>query len=33
MLCHHDMARPRVANGGGGLHIWRLAANVLNKQY
>jgi hypothetical protein len=27
------MARPRVTNGGRGLEIWRVAANVLNKQY
>jgi hypothetical protein len=30
--CHHGMVHPRVADGGGGLHIWRVAANVLNKQ-
>jgi hypothetical protein len=30
--CHHGMARPRVADGGDGLQIWRVAANVLNKQ-
>jgi len=30
--CHHDMARPRVADGGDGLQIWRVVANVLNKQ-
>jgi hypothetical protein len=29
--CHHGMARPRVSDGGYGLHIWRLAANILNK--
>jgi hypothetical protein len=26
------MARPRVAGGGDGLQIWRVAANMLNKQ-
>jgi hypothetical protein len=26
------MARPQVANGGDGLQIWRIAANILNKQ-
>jgi hypothetical protein len=30
--CHHGMARPQVADGGDGLQIWRLAANILNKQ-
>jgi hypothetical protein len=25
------MVRPQVADGGGGLQIWRVAANVLNK--
>jgi len=35
MLCYvspfnHDMARPRVADGGFSLQIWRVAANVLN---
>jgi hypothetical protein len=30
--CHHGMARPQVADGGGGLQIWRVAANILNKQ-
>jgi hypothetical protein len=30
--CHHDMARPQVADGGNGLQIWRVAANILNKQ-
>jgi hypothetical protein len=30
--CHHGMARPRVADRGDGLQIWRLAANILNKQ-
>jgi hypothetical protein len=30
--CHHGMARPQVADGGGGLQVWRAAANILNKQ-
>jgi hypothetical protein len=30
--CHHGMARPPVADGGDGLQIWRVAANILNKQ-
>jgi hypothetical protein len=30
--CHHGMGRPRVADGGDGLQIWRVAVNVLNKQ-
>jgi hypothetical protein len=30
--CHHGMARPRVADGGGGLQIWRVAANISVKQ-
>jgi hypothetical protein len=29
--CHHGMARPQVADGGEGLQIWRVAANILNK--
>jgi hypothetical protein len=30
--CHHGMARPQVADGGDGLQIWRVSANILNKQ-
>jgi hypothetical protein len=30
--CHHSMARPQVADRGDGLRIWRVAANILNKQ-
>jgi hypothetical protein len=30
--CHHGMARPRVADRIDGLHIWRVAAYMLNKQ-
>jgi hypothetical protein len=26
------MVRPRVADGGDGLHIWKVAANVSNRQ-
>jgi hypothetical protein len=29
--CHHGMARPRVAHGGGGHQIWRVAVNIMNK--
>jgi hypothetical protein len=32
VLCHHGTARPQVADGGDGLQIWRVAANILNKQ-
>jgi hypothetical protein len=32
LRCHHGMARPRVADRGDGLQIWRVAANMLNKQ-
>jgi hypothetical protein len=28
--CHHSTARPQVADGGDGLQIWRVAANILN---
>jgi hypothetical protein len=30
--CHQGIARPQVADGGDGLQIWRVAANILNKQ-
>jgi hypothetical protein len=30
--CHYVMARSRVADRGDGLQIWRIAANILNKQ-
>jgi hypothetical protein len=30
--CHHGMARPQVVDEGGGLQIWRVAANIVNKQ-
>jgi hypothetical protein len=29
---HHGMLRPQVADGGDGLQIWRVTANILNKQ-
>jgi hypothetical protein len=32
VTCHHGMSRPQVADGGDGLQMWRVAANVLNKQ-
>jgi hypothetical protein len=30
--CHHDMVSFWVADRGDGLQIWRVAANILNKQ-
>jgi hypothetical protein len=30
--CHHGMVCPQVAVGGDALQVWRVAANVLNKQ-
>jgi hypothetical protein len=30
--CHHGVARPRIADTGDGLQIWRVTANILNKQ-
>jgi hypothetical protein len=30
--CHHGMARRRVVDGGDGLQMWRVDANILNKQ-
>jgi len=30
--CHHGMALPWTVDGGAGLQIWRVAANVLNRQ-
>jgi hypothetical protein len=29
---HHGMARPKVADGGDALQVWRVATNILNKQ-
>jgi hypothetical protein len=31
-LCDHGMEHPRVADGGDGLQIWRVAAYVFIKQ-
>jgi hypothetical protein len=30
--CHHGMERPLVVDGGDALQVWRVAANILNKQ-
>jgi hypothetical protein len=30
--CHHGTARPQVADRGDGLQIWRVGADILNKQ-
>jgi hypothetical protein len=30
--CHHGMASPQVADGGDGLQIWRVAANILKNR-
>jgi hypothetical protein len=30
--CQRGMARPQVSDGGGDLQLWRVAANILNKQ-
>jgi len=27
------MARPQIPDGGDGLHVWRVAANILNKSH
>jgi hypothetical protein len=29
---HHGITRPQVADGGDVLQIWRVVANILNKQ-
>jgi len=29
--CQHGMARPQVADGGGGLQIWMVAESLLDK--
>jgi hypothetical protein len=31
VACHH-MLRPQVADGGDGLKVWTITANILNKQ-
>jgi hypothetical protein len=30
--CHHGMVHPQVADGGDALQVWRVPANILNKQ-
>jgi len=30
--CHHSITCPQVADGGYGFQIWRVAANILNRQ-
>jgi len=30
--CHHDRERPLVGVGGDGFQVWRVTANILNKQ-
>jgi hypothetical protein len=30
--CHHSMALPQVADGGNSLRMWRVAANISNKE-
>jgi hypothetical protein len=30
--CHHGMARRQVADGRDALQLWKVAANILNKQ-
>jgi hypothetical protein len=30
--CHHVVARPQVVDRGDSLQIWRVVANILNKQ-
>jgi hypothetical protein len=32
VACRHGMAGPQVADGGDTLQIWRVTANILNKQ-
>jgi hypothetical protein len=31
-LCYHGMVHPWVVDGGESLPLWRVAANILNKQ-
>jgi hypothetical protein len=33
MPCVHSMVRPQVVDGGESLQIWRVATNILNKQF
>jgi hypothetical protein len=30
--CHHGIKRPQFADEGDALQVWRVAANMLNKQ-
>jgi hypothetical protein len=30
--CHHGMERPRDADGGDALQVWKVAASIWNKQ-
>jgi hypothetical protein len=30
--CHHSMAHPQVVERGDTLQVWRVAANIFNKQ-
>jgi len=30
--CHHGTTRPRVADGGDGLQIWKVVANMLDEK-
>jgi hypothetical protein len=32
VTCHHSMVWPQVADGGGGIQIRKVAANMMNKQ-
>jgi hypothetical protein len=32
VVCHYGAARPQVADKGGGFQIWKVAANIVNKQ-
>jgi N6-adenosine-specific RNA methylase IME4 len=32
VLCYHGTARPQVAVGRDGLQVWRVVANILNKE-
>jgi len=30
--CHHGMARPRVADGGDSLQVWKVGENIVNRK-
>jgi hypothetical protein len=30
--CHQTMAQPQISSGGDGLQMWRVGANILNKE-